>query len=502
MHSFRGASCIVGLSCSYCFATDIWGMSGNGANWPTAARLQHFQWLVICFLIASGILRLGYLLHAQIQRILTDHAAVLEGSHLAILMHKYSLSLRVTYVLCSLVWVACAVFCALPGLFFDEFYVLGWWCMLYSAFNLVGVVFAGTSFLIASPAARQVELQLHDLVIFTAEQKHLDSRMAEETEESGGARRPSILSSNKHRTQCVRAGTFAFPERTARFLAEPAGYPCYVMPLGRLVQYARLPTHEQALSDGALEVVHMNSYRPCRSSCYFISHTWIANDDGSRTHPDGEAAGANPKLSWMKSPAARGLFLHEEDTFVWMDVFSIPQAELGRQHQRAAIASLPQYARLCGRFVPLVRSGEFVDQYLKRGWCSTECIAALTPKIDPQLRWRIGPPGEFLCFHHYAPVVDEPPPRQVKLGVLHSVFDAAETEFTDERDRKYVEEIVANLAQVMLAYECSGSSAWDHTDNVANRPAWLKAASAGQQTEVGASHPTGKPKVIQVSPAG
>ena len=64
-------------------------------------------------------------------------------------------------------------------------------------FNLVRVVFAGTSFLTALSAAWQVELQLHDLVIFTAEQKYFDLRMGKETEEHSRAHRLPILNYNK-----------------------------------------------------------------------------------------------------------------------------------------------------------------------------------------------------------------------------------------------------------------------------------------------------------------
>lgn len=527
VYSAQGVAVLIPVVAGFCLVTDLWGLVPDGRNWRVACRMQHNMWGGTCWLIALGLLRFGSVLRAQLDRIVLRHAGTLEGFRAA--LRRYSAAFLAVYVLLSALWLVCGLACLLPGVLFAAFYHLQLWLPLYSLFNAAGIIVAAVTFFLDTPARAHAELQLHDLLAYIGERERergaperaaaAPKRRAEPAEAeavaplTGASAAPVAQAGAKPRwlshLRPPRGGAAvapsgpSAPHLSARLSlrsgsgSDDTGYPCYVMRLRTLGRYARIPSHEEALRDGALEVVRADSYAPCRSSCYFISHTWLPNRDGSRTHPDGDGDGPQPKLAWLRE-RPRSTFLDDAwaEAYVWMDYLSIPQASSA--HQRRAIHSLAEYATLCGRFVPLVAGPAEVADYLQRGWCSTECIAALTPKLDGRGQWRIGPSRGSLRFRFYsaagAPADDEGgaeearggPPSDggcahcvpISLASVRSPLDPAETSYTDEDDRAHLRGLIAQLAGVMAAYERSGSSAWEHTDDIRNRPGWLRALAS------------------------
>ena len=144
----------------------------------------------------------------------------------------------------------------------------------------------------------------------------------------------------------------------AAIAAMPAAqYPMHVLPVARLLQLQRLPTHE--------EIKHELVEQRDGMHTVFVSQTWL-----SRAHPDNvdnaklkllqsflrDASdgkkGVRPSLLceifWggrLKIPA-RAL---RKIQYVWLDVFSIPQAD--RERQGEAIASIPNYVERAAFFV-------------------------------------------------------------------------------------------------------------------------------------------------------
>ena len=125
-------------------------------------------------------------------------------------------------------------------------------------------------------------------------------------------------------------------------------YPCYVISLSKLQQMETLEQHEALLEKDALEVLTRTSRTPSGAFTFFISQNWE-----SKTSPD-NAMGT--KLAWMKNLRDHLAIPPSIEIWVWWDLISIPQRQ--RKLQLRAIASLPNYASLCSRFIPLVRDGD------------------------------------------------------------------------------------------------------------------------------------------------
>ena len=148
-----------------------------------------------------------------------------------------------------------------------------------------------------------------------------------------------------------------------------------------------LQKHEDLLATDSLEILTRTSRTPSGAFTFFISQNWESRDS-----PDNSM---NTKLAWMKNLRDHLAIPPSIEIWVWWDLISIPQRQ--RKLQLRAIASLPNYASLCSRFIPLVRDGDAwklihegdhantlpigtLEAYLKRGWCRLELVAALCPK--------------------------------------------------------------------------------------------------------------------------
>lgn len=458
--SWQGCVAFVSGACCFCFLTDTWALlSRDRGKWEAAVALQQFVFTAVCFFIALGSLRFGLLQEGYMKWLLRRQSELLrEDKAIWRQLRSYRLLFRASFLGNSLVWLSCFMACCAGSTLARYVYAHAHGLLLLSYFNFAGVLFGCIVVLLSHPRMREAELRFHDLLAYTA--------VAEAGE-------PGCFS------QQLSLGEAAMKRRAAEgVLKGAAGYPCFVMSLGELVRYDRLPRHEDALAHGSLEVLTESSYWPCRSYVHFVSQTWI-----DECHPDGEPSRGSPKLKWLKElgpeALAKGKSLH--DVFVWMDIFSIPQ--LSREYMSMGIASLPRYVQLAGNFVPLVQNEESVEGYCRRGWCMLECICALTPKLNQSLQWRLGPHPHALQFHFY----DNRPEEQhlVSLEMLRDPCDQAETDFTNEEDREVIRPVLESCAQTMSVYEQSASTSWDHTFNVRLRPDFLKVCSAidtSQQT--------------------
>ena len=177
----------------------------------------------------------------------------------------------------------------------------------------------------------------------------------------------------------------------------PAAYPMHVLPVARLLQLQRLPTHEEIKK----ELVEQRD-----GMCtVFVSQTWL-----TRGHPDN---GDNAKLTLLQSflrdasagkKGVRPSLLCEifwggklkvparalrKIEYVWLDVFSIPQSD--RERQGEAIASIPNYVERAAFFVCVAgawrhESGALRDvrAWCARGWCRMELLCnLLSPEAKP-----------------------------------------------------------------------------------------------------------------------
>jgi len=111
-------------------------------------------------------------------------------------------------------------------------------------------------------------------------------------------------------------------------------------------------------------------------------------------------------------------------TWIWFDIFSIPQAD--RKKQLLAIDSIQYYSATISRFVPLVRDEKqwrdsfgtepsrmypggpvrgALATYRSRGWCRLEVFCALCPKRFKDGSWRPGPIGLRHYYHTALPDV-------------------------------------------------------------------------------------------------
>jgi ankyrin repeat protein len=176
-----------------------------------------------------------------------------------------------------------------------------------------------------------------------------------------------------------------------------AAYPMQVLPVARLLQLRRLPTHEEIKHELVEQREGMHTV--------FVSQTWL-----SRSHPDNVD---NAKLKLLQSflrdasngkKGVRPSLLSEifwggrlkipakklrKIQYVWLDVFSIPQAD--RERQGEAIASIPNYVERAAFFVCVAgpwkhESGALRDvrAWCARGWCRMELLCnLLSPMAKP-----------------------------------------------------------------------------------------------------------------------
>ena len=112
-------------------------------------------------------------------------------------------------------------------------------------------------------------------------------------------------------------------------------YPCYVVDLDVILTLDTLPTHEEALQQGILELLSRDSDQPNPAHTFFISQNWEGNDGG---HPDNEK---QTKLGFLKN-FREHCSVGDHRTWIWLDIFSIPQAD--RKKQLLAIDSIQYYA--------------------------------------------------------------------------------------------------------------------------------------------------------------
>ena len=176
-----------------------------------------------------------------------------------------------------------------------------------------------------------------------------------------------------------------------------AAYPMQVLPVARLLQLRRLPTHEEIKHELVEQREGMHTV--------FVSQTWL-----SRSHPDN---GDNAKLKLLQSflrdasngkKGVRPSLLCEifwggrlkipakklrKIQYVWLDVCSIPQADTARQGE--AIASIPAYVERAAFFVCVAGAWRHENGALRdvrawcaRGWCRMELLCnLLSPEAKP-----------------------------------------------------------------------------------------------------------------------
>merc|ERR1740130_310838 len=208
-----------------------------------------------------------------------------------------------------------------------------------------------------------------------------------------------------------------------------------------------------------------------RYPCFFISQNWESADS-----PDNELG---TKLAWLKRLKAHLSIPASSEVWIFFDFLSIPQKD--RSLQLKAIASLPYYASLCSRFIPLVRDPDdwvslhggadappvsgTLSRYLERGWCRLEAVAALCPKrFDGSGAWRPGPLNLRFRLHQS--------PEDAGVGrliVAADLLDPREGDFHNEADRAAIEQVLRRIALEYLQYEESGATCWDTMIDVRTR---------------------------------
>ena len=253
-------------------------------------------------------------------------------------------------------------------------------------------------------------------------------------------------------------------------------YPCYVIALSRLQKLDELQKHEDLLATDSLEILTRTSRTPSGAFTFFISQNWESRDS-----PDNSM---NTKLQWLKKIREHLAIPDTIEIWLWWDYVSIPQNN--RSNQLKAIASLPNYASLCSRFVPLVRDGEAwvsmygdgtntlpvgtLEAYLKRGWCRLEMIAALCPKrLGTSRSWRPGPLNMRFRLHQ-----DPHDPGVGRLLTAKDLADPREGKFNRPDDVLAIQPVLERIAVEYAEYENSGSTVWDTLIDVSARPQWLK----------------------------
>ena len=261
------------------------------------------------------------------------------------------------------------------------------------------------------------------------------------------------------------------PQRLAGYEAR---YPCFVISLTQLAKLDQLRPHEELLQAGMLEELTRTSYQPAGAFTFFISQNWE-----SAHSPDNELG---TKLAWLKRLKQHLSIPASSEVWIFLDLISIPQKDRGLQLK--AIASLPYYASLCSRFIPLVRDPDdwvalhggdtpiagTLTRYLKRGWCRLEAVAALCPKrFDSSGEWRPGPLN--MRFRLHQSPADAGVGRMITAADL---LDPREGDFHNKADRAAIEQVLKRIALEYLQYEESGATCWDTVIDVRKRPQWLK----------------------------
>ena len=205
---------------------------------------------------------------------------------------------------------------------------------------------------------------------------------------------------------------------------EDASFPMYVMRENDLLSFPAeegIPSHEEALEMGKIfEVVEdplrkgdfivytVNTGRKrgtpltrpgtrfvelrfTRSDFRSISHQWIRpSRDPKQAHPDY----ADHRKFKALQACIRDRGAEQLDKFIWMDYFSVPQAEdeESKQLQKDALDSIGCYF--------LAASGLFIisdekklkdisEGYLSRGICLMELATSKLPRVDMYGKWYI-----------------------------------------------------------------------------------------------------------------
>ena len=172
-------------------------------------------------------------------------------------------------------------------------------------------------------------------------------------------------------------------------------YPMYVMPIEAVLKLERIPTHEEAFAQ-------LIEWEPSMGDAMFVSHTWL-----TFKHPDNSA---NIKLRTLQgllrncvagklkvppnvfTAALAGLSAipakrMSQCKFVWLDFFSVPQAD--QEQQMLAIRSIFSYVQVSAHFLVLAgpwahEDGSSRDDFAwaTRGWCRLESLANRLSKAD------------------------------------------------------------------------------------------------------------------------
>ena len=176
--------------------------------------------------------------------------------------------------------------------------------------------------------------------------------------------------------------------------------PMYVMPVAKLMELTRLPTHEEAMAGSML-----TEWQEGMAPVLFVSQTWLGY-----AHPD-DAVNSKCVLlkgllqrategrltivpNWVsqlaygrgaRSVSAAQLKQDLRHGFVWFDIFSVPQVD--KEQQALAIASIASFVGSCSHFLCLAGPWEHEDGSIRdvrawsgRGWCRVELLAnALSP---------------------------------------------------------------------------------------------------------------------------
>ena len=182
-----------------------------------------------------------------------------------------------------------------------------------------------------------------------------------------------------------------------------------------------------------LQIENFHSQVPNGAFSYFVSQNWE-----SRNNPDNDEG---TKLAWLKNIKAHLCIKSNREVWIWFDIYSIPQKD--KRAQKRAVASLPYYAQLCTRILPLVRDvGRWaqlynkpasvlyeggppcgdINTYYQRGWCRLELLCALCPKKFSDNTWRPGPLALRMIFHE-DPENTESPTLGPRLTAEHHLKD-------------------------------------------------------------------------------
>ena len=195
------------------------------------------------------------------------------------------------------------------------------------------------------------------------------------------------------------------PAKVSAAPAEPSEpgdllYPMFVVPIRTMIDIANadapLPSHEEVADK-------LVRWHESMGPVTFFSHTWLGykHPDPSgdkqkliaallRGFLDGSVA---IKAYWIsaivlgtKDVPAKQCKRDMDDSYVWLDYLSVPQAH--RENQLKAIQSINRYIALSSKFIVLAGAWSHVDDgsvrdvraWAERGWCRLEFLAsALSP---------------------------------------------------------------------------------------------------------------------------